>query len=244
MERDTLQSIIRWLVRALTRTQYVGVDHVPTRGPVILASNHFSRIDLPVLFINPARPDVTALVTTKYLNYPILRWIITTAQAIWLNRDTADFAAFRVAAEVLKQERALGIAPEGTRSQSGGLLEGKPGTILLALRTGAPIVPIGLIGTAGCVPRIFTLRRPRIVAHFGEPYTVPPLDRDNRDQQIHDLTEDLMCRIAALMPEEYHGFYRGNPRLQRMIEAQGGFFDPKTLGRVQPSDSRRTMAQP
>lgn len=245
MERETLQSVIRFLIRILTRTHFVGAENIPTSGPVILATNHLSRIDLPVLFINPARPDLTALVTTKYQNYPFLRWIITTARGIWLNRDTADFTAFRVAAEVLKQDRALGIAPEGTRSQTGGLLEGKPGTILLALRSGAPIVPVGLMGTAGSVPKIFTLRRPRIVAHFGEPFNVPPLERENRDQQLAALTEELMCRIAVLMPEEYHGFYRGNPRLQQMIEARGGPFDPNTLKRVQrPSASRRIITQP
>ncbi len=130
--------LISFLMRHLTRIEFVGDENIPARGGVLLATNHMSRMDIPALFITPNRPEMTALVTTKYLKYPFLRWFIITANGIWLDRDTADFGAFRKAVEALQAGKALGIAPEGTRSVTASLLEGKPGTALLAFAPGFP----------------------------------------------------------------------------------------------------------
>ena len=131
MKRDTLQKIIRFLLKTLTRVEFVGAENIPTSGGIILATNHMSRIDIPLLFINPARPDITALVTDKYQEYAFIRWFTNTAEGIWLDRTKADFTAFRMAADVIKAGKALGIAPEGTRSTTGSLLEAKEGTAAL-----------------------------------------------------------------------------------------------------------------
>lgn len=179
-----------------------------------------SRLDIPVLFITPNRPEITALVTTKYLKYPLLRWFIVTAEGIWLDRDTADFSAFRKAVEALKQGKALGIAPEGTRSQTAKLIEGKPGTALLALRTGVPIVPVAIVGTEDGMSKLLRLKRPRITAEYGKPIIPPKLDRSNREGQLQNLTVEVMCRIAAMMPQKYHGFYADHPRLKELLAEQ------------------------
>jgi 1-acyl-sn-glycerol-3-phosphate acyltransferase len=187
---------------------------------VLIACNHMSRLDIPVLFITPNRPEITALVTTKYLKYPLLRWFIVTAEGIWLDRDTADFSAFRKAVEALKQGKALGIAPEGTRSQTAKLIEGKPGTALLALRTGVPIVPVAIVGTEDGMSKLLRLKRPRITAEYGKPIIPPKLDRSNREGQLQNLTVEVMCRIAAMMPQKYHGFYADHPRLKELLAEQ------------------------
>ena len=123
-------------------------------------------MDTPVLFVNPRRPDVTALVTTKYQENAFVRWFTDVAEGIWIDRDIADFTAIRKASEVLAKGWALGIAPEGTRSKDGKLQEGKPGTIMLALKTGAPIVPVALTGTEDALKKLMRLRRPHITATF------------------------------------------------------------------------------
>ncbi len=187
---------------------------------MLIACNHMSRLDIPVLFITPNRPEITALVTTKYLKYPLLRWFIVTAEGIWLDRDTADFSAFRKAVEALKQGKALGIAPEGTRSQTAKLIEGKPGTALLALRTGVPIVPVAIVGTEDGMSKLLRLKRPRITAEYGKPIIPPKLDRSNREGQLQNLTVEVMCRIAAMMPQKYHGFYADHPRLKELLAEQ------------------------
>ncbi len=217
MKRKTLQSIMKTLLTGLARVEYSGTEHLPQEGGVIVATNHMSRMDTLYLFINPARTDITALVADKYKKYPVFNWILDVGQVIWLDRDKADFGAFRVAAEWLKKGVALGIALEGTRSQTGSLQEGKPGTVLLAQRTGVPIVPVGIAGTETYFHDLLRLRRPRLRLIFGPAVYVPPLDRDKRDEQLKYWTDEIMARIAALLPPKYWGFYKDHPRVKELV---------------------------
>jgi len=212
-----LRSIVEWLMKKLTRTTFIGLENIPPSGGVLLACNHMSRLDIPVIFITPNRPEVTALITTKYLKYPLLRWFIVTAQGIWLDRDTADFSAFRQAVHAMQEGKALGIAPEGTRSQTAMLLEGKPGAALLALRTGVPIVPVALSGTEDATAKLLHFKRPVITVKYGKPIYPPKLDRQDREGQLDKLTTEIMCQIAAMLDEKYHGFYSGHPRLKELL---------------------------
>lgn len=217
MKSHRLRSIISWLMKYMTRTKFIGVENIPPTGGVLLACNHMSRMDIPVLFLTPNRPEMTALVTTKYLKHPLLRWFIVTAEGIWLDRDTADFSAFRTAVKALSDGKALGIAPEGTRSQTARLIEGKPGTALLALRAGVPIIPVAIVGTEDAVSKMLHLKRPYISAEYGQPIIPPTLDRGNREGQLQTLTDEIMCRIASMMPQKYHGYYADHPRLKELL---------------------------
>jgi 1-acyl-sn-glycerol-3-phosphate acyltransferase len=217
MKRTTLQALIKFLMRILTRTEYLGLENIPATGPVIIATNHMSRLDIPVLFNNPARPDINALVTTKYKKHWIIRWIIDAGEGIWLDRDTADFSAFRQASDLLKQGKCLAISPEGTRSHTDGLQEGKQGTILLALRCNVPIVPVGITGTKGGLKKVLMLGRPKLTATFGPAFMLEPVDRENREENMQRYTEEMMCRIAAVLPESYRGVYKDHQRLKELL---------------------------
>lgn len=219
MKRVTLQKILRTLILSFTRTTFLGTENLPLEGGLLVATNHMSRLDTLLLFINPARTDITALVADKYKKYFLFNWILYTGGVIWLDRDSADFGALRAAVEAIRGGVSLGIAPEGTRSRTAQLLEGKPGIVLVALRTGVPIVPVGIAGTEGVFKKIFTLRFPKITVKFGPAFTLPPLERDKRDEQMKQYTEEVMCRVAACLPEQYHGFYRGNPRIKELQQA-------------------------
>ena len=220
MKRDQLQRWTIRLIRTLTTTQFLGTENIPREGGVIIATNHMSRLDIPVLFVNPVRPDITALVADKYLRYPFFRWFAETAEAVWLDREKADFSAFREAVKLIKGGTAVGIAPEGTRSEVSALLEGKPGTVLLADRSSAPIVPVAIWGTEDAFKKLFTFRRPQIFARFGPAFQLPPLERDQREAQLRQYADEIMLRIAALLPERYWGFYRGHPRLPELLAEQ------------------------
>ena len=165
-------------MRVLTRVEFEGLENIPAEGGVIFATNHMSRLDIPLLLINPRRTDLTALVADKYQRYWLFKFIVNTGGGVWLDRSKADFGAFREAARILKEGRPLGIAPEGTRSNIGKLLEGKAGTALLAYRTGAPVVPIAITGTETGMRDILLLRRPRLKASFGAPIIIEPFERD------------------------------------------------------------------
>lgn len=217
MKRETLQSIFATVLTRAAEVEFCGSEHLPQEGGLILATNHMSRSDALLLFINPARKDITALVADKYKKYPVFNWVLDTAGIVWLDRGVADFTAFRLAADEIKAGKALGIAPEGTRSQTGQLLEGKPGTALLAIKTGAPIVPVGITGTETFFKKLRTLRRPKVRLTFGPAFTLPPLERANRDEQMKKYTDEIMCRIAMLMPPQYWGFYKDHPRLKELL---------------------------
>jgi 1-acyl-sn-glycerol-3-phosphate acyltransferase len=207
MKRTTLQHIVRFLIRNLTKTEFIDIENLPPEGGVIVAINHMSHIDTPVLFANPRRLDLTALVTTKYQAKPFIKWFTETAEGIWINRDIADFTAIRKAASALEKGLALGIAPEGTRSKDARLQEGKPGTVMLALKSGVPIVPVGITGTEDALKVLLRLRRPRITVRFGEAFTLPEFHPHHRSEELQKWTEILMQRIAALLPESYRGVY-------------------------------------
>lgn len=222
MKREKLQRIMYFLFDKITETRFYGLENIPETGGLIVATNHMSRMDIPLLFTNPVRPEITALVANKYATFPGINWIINTAGGIYLDRENADFQAFRNAVNLIKSGVPMGIAPEGTRSKTGQLMEGKPGMILLAMRTGVPIIPVGLAGTETAFRRLFTLRKPRMSVRFGKPYQIPAIDRDRREEQLQEVTTEIMCRIAALLPEKYWGFYRGHPRLMELLQTQGG----------------------
>ncbi len=211
MKRENLQNLVRFLIKTLTRTEYIGLENIPPTDGVILAINHVHYLDTPVLFVNPRRTDITALVTTKYQHNLFMKWFCNNAQGIWINRDIADFTAIRKASKVLAEGWALGIAPEGTRSKTASLQEGKPGTVMLAVKTRVPIVPVGITGTESAFRKIFTLQRPHITINCGKAFTIPEFKAGERSADLKYWTDELMWRIAELLPESYRGVYAEQP---------------------------------
>ncbi len=179
MQLETLHAIIHYLVYRLFQIEYIDSQYVPPTGGLIIATNHLSRLDIPILFITPGRNDVTALAADKYKKYLLFRWMLDTARVVWIDRANADFSALRASVEYLRKGVALGIAPEGTRSK-GALIEGKAGTALIAEKAGVPIVPVGIAGTELGVRKMLLLQRAKITVRYGRPFTLPPIDRRDR----------------------------------------------------------------
>ncbi len=217
MQRETLRKILLKILTTVGRVTFQGLKNLPLDGGLIVATNHMSRMDTLHLFINPVRTDITALVADKYKKYPVFNWVLDVGKVIWLDRSQADFTAFRVAADALKSGLPLGIAPEGTRSTIGELQEGKPGAVLLAQKSGVPIVPVGISGTETYFKDLFRLRRPKITLTFGPAFTLPPIDRNNRDESLRQQADEIMARIAVLLPPKYHGVYKEHPRVKELL---------------------------
>jgi 1-acyl-sn-glycerol-3-phosphate acyltransferase len=208
MKRKTLLKIIKCLLKIFTVYEFIGIENIPPHGGVIIALNHMSYIDTPLLLTNPIRNDLIGLVTTKYKTNKFVSWFADSAEGIWINRDAADFTAIRSASKALKKGLAVGIAPEGTRSKNGQLQKGRPGIIMLAVKTGAPIVPVGITGTESAFSDLKHFRRPKLSARFGKPFVISPFDQGNRSEDLKKWTHELMQRIALLLPDSYHGAYK------------------------------------
>ena len=211
MKRETMQKIIKVLFDIIAKIDYQNTELIPPEGPLIVVTNHLSRMDSLVLLGNPVRTEIIALVAKKYQTRPFFSFILTTCGVIYIDRTRADFGAFREARKVVKAGTCLGIAPEGTRSQNGQLLEAKDGAAMLAMQLQCPVVPVGITGTDDMFKKLGRLQRAKITAKFGQSFTLPKLTADNRAEQLKSSTDEIMCRIAALLPENYRGVYADHP---------------------------------
>lgn len=222
MKHPKLQKIICFIFRIsfalLTRVRVVGLENIPSQGGYILAANHLSVIEVPLLYCLIGRKDITGLVAKKHQKNPLFRWLVDSLGGIWLNREEADARAIRAARDHLISGGVLGISPEGTRSPTGGLIAAKTGVAFLADQAGVPILPVGVAGTWRITRKILTLRRPEIVVNIGQLFWFPPIPRENRAQVLQSNTEEIMSRIAALLPPEYRGVYAEHPRLQETLQ--------------------------
>jgi 1-acyl-sn-glycerol-3-phosphate acyltransferase len=205
--QHSIRGIFRFLFALLTRLRVEGRANLPARGGYILAANHLDILDAPLVFMLLDRDDATGLVAKKYQKNPFLRPLINAVHGIWLNREEADTKALRAARKHLQEGGILGIAPEGTRSPTGAMIPAKTGITYLAAIADVPIIPMAIWGTENGLKRVFTLQRPVINVHIGEPFVLPPVDRQNRDESLEHNTELIMRRIAAMLPPQYRGVY-------------------------------------
>jgi len=222
MLRASIHAIIGFLFRLLSRLDVKGLENIPATGAAILVANHLGRLDSPLLFCLVERSDVTSLVAEKYQNNLLLRPLVNALQGIWINRERADFGALRRALEHLESGGMLGVAPEGTRSKSGALMAAKTGAAYLADRAGVGVLPVGIWGSETAVAKLLRLQRPPIHVRFGRLFQLPPLERGEREAGLKRNTDEIMCQIAALLPENYWGVYAEQPRLKELLGSQMG----------------------
>jgi 1-acyl-sn-glycerol-3-phosphate acyltransferase len=211
---DQITGVIYWLSlhtwapllrMFLSRTNVIGRENVPKNGAFILASNHLNNADPPAITgVIPRR--IYWMAKTELFRIPFVGLGFRLFGYIPVRRFEADLGALRKAQETLAKGRVLGMFPEGTRSKTGSLSEGEPGTAVIALRTGAPILPMALWGTENFnLPRDL-FKRTRVEVRIGKPFR---LERSRRltKQEVADGTREIMERIAALLPADRRGIY-------------------------------------
>src|SRR5687767_5792960 len=146
MKFTTLRSIVRFVMKIIADIEIHGIEKLPA-GNVIVAANHLGRLDTAALLCILDREDIIMPVAEKYRDHPLYGAIGRAVNAIWLNRFDADYSALRQIPERLKQGGILVIAPEGTRSKTEALQEGKMGVAFLASKSGYPVLPVAVTGT-------------------------------------------------------------------------------------------------
>ena len=216
---ESMQAAVPPFARAVWRPVVDGVDHVPLTGPVILASNHLSFADSVVIpIVAPRR--VVFLAKEEYFTAPGIKgrlsnaWFTALGMVPVSRNDTKSaLASLQTALEVLERGEALGLYPEGTRSRDGRLYRGRTGVAQLALLSGAPVVPVGLVGTDRLQP--VGTRLPRLAkvhVHFGEPIQVRgEYDGVAPGRARREITDRVMSAIQQLSGQEPAGVYNERP---------------------------------
>ncbi len=222
VSRERVMKILHRLVNPLVNLQIEGAENVPDTGGYVLATSHISRLDTVFLMLSTTRKDVVPMVAKDYEKAPFFGWFLNKLNVIWISREGYDFQAFREASSYLKSEWIVGLAPEGTRSTTGGLLEGKPGAALLAMKNKVKIIPAAVLGSADMMKNFLKLTKMKVKVIFGQPFDLPGMDEGGREKDFLDhATTEIMLRIAMLLPEERRGVYSDHPRLRVLLESQG-----------------------
>jgi 1-acyl-sn-glycerol-3-phosphate acyltransferase len=206
--------LARTALRCLTRVRIDGaIDRIPRDGPLIIASNHMSNADGVIVggWLTPALGRrIHWLGKREFLEWPLIGRMARAGSVHPVDRATADVEAFRLAERILAEGHVLVVFPEGTRSPTGALQEAKDGLALLALRSGAPILPVAVTGTERFWPKGRFLRPGgRIGLNVGEAFRVADILPPTTDRRTAKrlATPAIMSRIAALLPPRYRGAY-------------------------------------
>ena len=212
--------IVRLLLRLIAHVEIVGLENFPQAPSYVLASNHIGRLDVVLAYYLLNRPDIIVIVAEKYQKYALTRWLTRLIDGIFIDRYHADVGALRQTLRRLQQGGILAVCPEGTRSKSGNLIEAKAGGIYLAWKASVPILPVALTGSEDAVvkARLKRFRRLNVKVLVGKPFTLPPIAGKDRQEAMRQYTDEVMCRIAALLPQEQRGFYADHPRLQELLK--------------------------
>lgn len=202
------------LARILTRLDVSGIDNVPLTGPVVIAPNHIHALDVAV--VGMVIPRQATIFTADKWRGKLGGWAMErVTQTIYVARGEVDRAALSQALDVLRRGGAMAVAPEGTRTHTGGLQEGKHGAVYLAARTSATIVPVAVWGHETALAAWRHLRRPAVHVRVGEPFYLPPDAARARTPELHAYTDDVMLALARLLPPEYRGVYADRSEMGR-----------------------------
>ena len=197
---------LRLLLKVVAGVDVQGLENLRTDGPCIYVMNHLSSFDtLTGMAIGPIRP-ATAFAAIEHRTDPVGGWILDQLGVIWVRRGEADREAIKIALDELKSGTVLAMAIEGTRSRTGGLQPGKTGPAFLASRTHIPIVPGAIWGTEKIISNLKRLKRSQVHIRIARPFYLP--EGRATMEQLEQYTDQIMLKIAALLPPEYRGVYR------------------------------------
>jgi 1-acyl-sn-glycerol-3-phosphate acyltransferase len=209
----------RSLLKAILDLEFIDLENAPREGALIVAGNHLGALDGLVVYYVVDRRDYIVLVAEYHSQYTLRRLLVKIAGAIFVDRYHADFAVLREVLKRLNEGGVLIISPEGTRSRTGGLLPGQPGTAYLAAKTGVPVLPVSIVGSEDrlILANLKRFKRTPVKITVGEVIAFQPVSRQDREETLQGYTDEIMCQIAALLPLEYHGAYADHPRLKEIL---------------------------
>lgn len=195
------------LTNVLCRIQAEQLEQVPKHGPLILVANHVNFLEVPIVYTRLAPRKITGYAKAETWDNPAMAFLFDLWEAIPLRRGEADINAVRSGLAALTEGKILAIAPEGTRSGNGRLGRGNPGVVILALQSGAPILPVAYYGGEQFRHNITQLRRTDFTISVGYPFYLQTNNLKTTRAVRQQIADEIMYQIAALLPPAYRGFY-------------------------------------
>jgi 1-acyl-sn-glycerol-3-phosphate acyltransferase len=213
LARRAFRIFLRGLVKLVTfftmRTTIRGLENFPKRGPALIVINHLGDADA-VLLGASIPTTIDGMGKIELNDERIVGPIFRAYGVIWVHRGRPDRRALRAALDALAEGRMLGLAPEGRQSLIGGLEEGNEGAAFLAMKSGAPIVPIAMTGTENenIYGHLKQWKRAPVTLTVGKPFHL--LEQADRQKMLQEGTRQIMQSLADLLPESYRGNYKPN----------------------------------
>lgn len=208
---ESLRRVVVPALRLLIGLHIEGLEHVPPRGPALVVSNHLHNAD-PILLVAAYPRPLLWMAKKEVFAVPVISWIARQAGVFPVDRGTPDRGALRHAEYLLDDGLLVGVFPEGTRSTTASLKSVHPGVALIAVRSGAPILPTAIFGTEvlpfnGHKGRRPSHGRPRVTVRIGRPFHLPERLPGERRPDLAELTDLIMVEVARLLPPSYRGIY-------------------------------------
>jgi 1-acyl-sn-glycerol-3-phosphate acyltransferase len=204
----------RLAIFLLSRSQVRGTENIPEQGALLMVANHVSFAD-QYLLATTSKRKIIFMAKEELFRYGPIRLVVRAFGAFPVRRGGMNRQALNKAYQVLDSGLALALFPEGTRSKNAQLQPAQPGSALIALHRGVPILPVGITGMEivrkGLLWVIF--HRPRVTANIGRPFYLPTVNDKPSKEKLRELADYIMAHIAQLLPHEYQGYYAKKGRL-------------------------------
>jgi 1-acyl-sn-glycerol-3-phosphate acyltransferase len=210
--RNFVSWALRLGTRILCRIDRQPLEQVPSKGPLILTVNHIGSLEVPLLFAHLQPRRMIGLAKIETWNNKLMGWLFDLWHAIPIRRGEADLEAVRRCINSLAAGDILGVAPEGTRSNHGRLLRAQPGIALIALHSGAPILPVAHWGGEDFGSNIKQFKRTDFHIRVGKAFNLDPNGDRVNGKVRQEMADEIMYQLALLLPEKYRGEYKNcNP---------------------------------
>jgi len=197
----------RMLVDLPCRIDDAELAHFPAKGPLLAAGNHISSLEVPIMLSHMYPKLVTGMAKIEAWKNPFYWMLYKIYRAVPVRRGEADLGAMENSMQRLKEGYILAVAPEGTRSYTGQMQQGRPGVALLAARSGAPVQPFAHFGGEIFWKNLRRLKRTAFHIRVGNPFMInlngERLNKINSQQ----IVDEIMYQVAALLPPFYRGYY-------------------------------------
>ena len=210
-------AIVKFVTGILCRIDAPDIHKIPEHGPLIVISNHTGQLEVAVFFGHLQPRPMTGWAKMEAWDNAFLNWLFNLWGLIPVRRGEGDTSALRKAIKALDTGYIFGIAPEGTRNKTGKLNRARPGAVMLAVHSGAPIVPVAHWGGENFLKNLPHLKRTDFHIRVGEPFRMKlngvKVTREIRQQ----IADEMMIRLAELLPIEYRGAYEKVTKNEKVL---------------------------